>query len=124
MLKSAYILIIITLSIALTPSSVLACGSKKTTTCTSNKSTVKNEQQHCCKSNNHSTKNHKGCDGKCKDKTCPCPTANFSYCILNAIQLVTQHMGYLPIKLNYYYVNAYLTSGFYSIWVPPNISLL
>ncbi len=127
MTKKFYILLIIlTLGIILTPSHTYACGTKSAKTeksCCKKQKTEKTEKKKCCsKDTPNNEKDQNGCDGKCGHSSCSCPTNCFSLAIPFFVELNTNNFGFDTQKQKFYDLETYLSSGFLSIWTPPNIS--
>jgi len=112
MAKKFHILLItLILSFFATPTLTYACGTKTNKT-----------EKSCCK--NHKTKNDKnddGCVEKCKHPSCSCPVVNFAFNLPSSTELKTKTRFTKSKKVKSYYNETYLSSGFYSIWTPPNI---
>jgi hypothetical protein len=126
MAKKFHILLItLILSFFATPTLTYACGTKTNKTekscCKKDKSdnTVNTD---CCK--NHKTKNDKnddGCVEKCKHPSCSCPVVNFAFNLPFSTGFKTKTCFSEGKKVKSYYNETFLSSGFYSIWTPPNI---
>lgn len=123
--KFHILLIILTLGFFATPTLTYACGTKSMKTeksCCKKIKTNKDNKKDCCK--NHKSKNDKdnnGCDGKCNNSNCSCPTTHFAL----ALPFWTETRGKIYFakskKSKSDYNETYLSSGFVSIWTPPNI---
>ncbi len=102
-----------------------AC-SKKTNTIEkvicSKQSLNKTENNNCCQIGScQKNKYHSNCKGVCGHSSCKCSTTISSSSLLIAFELVLgQH--FIEIEENKFgYSQAYYSSGFLSIWLPPKI---
>ena len=109
-----------------TPSYSFACGnsSEKTgTSCCDKKKSKASETKDCCKDSCSSQEeNEDGCDGKCKDTSCSCPSISYFFALPVEAKLVFNDDAIFIEKKKSYFKNPYLSSGFQSIWIPPNIN--
>jgi len=102
-----------------------ACGTKSGKTekscCEKNKSD-KTDKKDCCK-NRHSKNNNNndGCEGKCKDASCSCPTVHFAFNLPCPTEISLKKRFAESKKIKFYDNDPCLSDGFYSIWTPPNI---
>ena len=126
MIKKFHILLIIlTLGFFATPTLTYACGTKSTKTekyCCKKSETKESKEKDCCK--NHKSKNDKennGCDRKCNNSNCSCPTNNFAFALPFGAQTKIKTYFAESKKANSYYNENYLSDGFVFIWTPPNI---
>lgn len=123
--KFHILLIILTIGFFATPMLTYACGTKSVKTeksCCKKSKTEKNSKKDCCNKNkSKNDKENKGCDGKCNNSNCSCPTAYSTIALpfWTELRVKTYFAETKKIK-NYYNVN-YLSDGFKSIWTPPNI---
>lgn len=124
MSKKFYILLIIlTLGFFALPTMTYACGTNSVKPEKLSYSPKKNNQsieKDCCK-NHSSKKSEKGCSGKCKNKSCHCINSCYSFIyasvgLKNISKLFTDSS-----KQRFYHNESFLSSGFISIWTPPNI---
>lgn len=109
-----------------TPLFTYACGTKTTKTeksCCNKQKASKAEKKDCC--NQADTKNHEdsnGCNGKCKNPSCSCPTVCF-YCTIPAhVEANTKNYFADCERLKFHLNENNTSSGFLSIWLPPKIS--
>ena len=126
MIKKFHILLIIlTLGIFATPTLTYACGKKSTKTeksCCKKSKTEKSNKKECCKkSNSKSDNENNGCDGKCNNSNCSCPTVHFAFALPFDAELKAKTNFTESKKTKLYYNENYLSDGFTSIWTPPNI---
>ena len=132
MAKGIYILMIFVLGFALTPSVAMACGSKSEKCCCCKKgvsgghSTKKSETKHpkkqsCCEKAQSDSEDKGDCGGNCGDKSCKCPTSNVSSALLFLLEISYVNFDFSTEKQKSVHTETHLSSGFYSIWSPPNI---
>ncbi len=126
MTKKFYILLImLTLGFLATPMQTYACGTnseKAEKSCCKKEKTNKTEKKDCCK--NHNSKEHKnddGCGGKCNHSSCSCPTFNFAFALPFVAEITNNNFAISSKKQKFFHNETYLSSGFLSIWTPPNI---
>ena len=107
------------------PTLTYACGIKSTKTeksCCKKSEAEKSNKNDCCKK--HKSKNDKdkkGCDGKCNNPNCSCPTNNFAFALPFWIETKVKTYFAESKKIKSYYNENYLSDGFVFIWTPPNI---
>ena len=138
-LWDALLTLVLILGFATAPSITLACGLKSEKHCcckneTSGRQSAerhhagqhpekKSDKKDCCKKSKHNSEDKDGgCAGKCGDKSCHCPAFNYSLILPVYFEVGNPTFDFLDEKQNFYYLEIYLSSGFYSIWSPPNIS--
>jgi hypothetical protein len=125
--------IILTLGIFLTPTQSYACGthsakaekSCEESPCCKKEKSNKTEKKDCCKKSKSQTKQSekkKDCEGKCGENSCHCPTFNFAFTLPFVAELTNNNFEIFGKKQKFYDKKAHLSSGFVSIWTPPNIS--
>lgn len=123
--KFHILLIILTIGFLATPTLTYACGTKTTKTeksCCKKAKNEKDTKKNCCKkSNPKGDKDNNGCDGKCNHSDCSCPTTHFAFSLPFWAELRAKTYFAENKKTKNYYNETYLSSGFYSIWTPPNI---
>ena len=106
-----YIVLISVFGVFATPTLSYACGTKNAKT-----------EKSCCKNNNSkSDKNDNGCDGKCNNSNCSCPTVHFAFALPIYVEIKAKTYFTESKKTKLYYNENYLSDGFTSIWTPPNI---
>ncbi|MBK7305402.1 MAG: hypothetical protein IPI90_19655 [Saprospiraceae bacterium] len=82
----------------------------------------KSNKKECCKkSNSKSDNENNGCDGKCNNSNCSCPTVHFAFALPFYAELKAKTNFTESKKTKLYYNENYLSDGFTSIWTPPNI---
>ena len=122
MTRQIYILLIVMLGFFLTPTLTNACGKSHTKTEKSccNKKTSQTDKKDCCINHTDNNQNNDGCDGKCKNHSCHCPTVCFG-CTLPFTSEPKYSILVVSKKQFFPYTNPYPSSGFHSIWQPPKI---
>jgi hypothetical protein len=139
-IRAAYLsLIILALGFFATPTLTYACGTKiekscckKGKCCCKKEVTNKAPKKSYCKkhisrhaeANELQSDNHKtddGCDGKCGDPSCNCPTFNFAIALPFIAEMTSNNFAISSKKQKFYDKETHLSSGFYYIWIPPNI---
>lgn len=124
MTKKIHILfIILTLGLFVTPTMTYACGTKSTKTEKYCCKKQNNNNKDCCKkhkSNNNKQSN--GCDGKCGHSSCSCSAAYHVFNLPFPAEIRMKTFFAEGKKLKFYYTKTRLSSGFYSIWIPPKIA--
>lgn len=124
MSKKSYIFVIlITLGFLATPSVSFACGGNqfdKNNTCCQKES--KGEIKECCKKHKDSKeKNDNDCDGKCGNSSCHCVPIHITFHLPTISEAQIEFCFGELNRASSYYNESYISSGFYSIWTPPNI---
>lgn len=121
--KSYIFVILITLGFLASPSVTYACGSNQienTNTCCQKES--KGEIKECCKKHKDSKeKNDNDCDGKCGNSSCHCVPIHITFHLPNKGKIELDSVFNEIEVVSSYYNESYISSGFYSIWTPPNI---
>jgi hypothetical protein len=129
MSKQVYIALIVVLGFLLMPILSHAC-SKKTTpsqqkteqSSASNEESADDDKKDCCKkAGSQKGKTDKDCCGKCDDGSCSCSVLNLAFSFPFVTTLISNNLSYSIQKQKYAHIEIYLSSGFYSIWIPPNI---
>lgn len=117
-MKSFHILIVVLFGLILMPSTTFACGS-----CHKDKIEKREKKQNdCCDNDNHSAK-HKECGGKCKHPTCNCITPAFNVILTSFSELkLNNNFNFSNEKMSFTFKESNISTGFYYIWTPPNIS--
>ncbi|TDG34922.1 hypothetical protein EZJ43_16340 [Pedobacter changchengzhani] len=122
MTKSFIILLISMLGFASIPSVTFACGSKTEKSCTKKDNPKKTISKECCEDGTHQASHKDNCNDGCNHKSCHCVAVHYNLTILDTQEINTKNFEVLNNDQKFSYVETYLTSGFYSIWTPPNIS--
>lgn len=143
MVKSFSIVVVIMLGFFLMPSVSYACGKhhdkkgqthfaikfpQSTISASTNinsccgTETSQSCKKGCCDKKNSQNGNHDdGCSGKCGHSSCHCPTVNFGF-TLPFFSEPKQRFIVAFKKQFFTDTDPYISSGFYSIWLPPKIS--
>lgn len=116
----------IMLGVALTPADTYACGSNSGKSCCKKEnveshSKKKSEAKSCCSKGSKGDKDNESCGGKCGDKSCQCPVFQNSSLTPFFHSFDIKNHVFPTDKHNLSYLETYISSGFYSIWTPPNI---
>jgi len=132
MTKKIYILLIVVLGFLLAPITTYACGkssNKIEQHCSSKKKSHKHSADHKtvhkddlgCKEN--PCDKHKGdCDGKCGHSSCHCVTFHPGSLFIPQY-IDTEYKAFsVEREQKFSYTQAHISSGFHSIWLPPDIS--
>ena len=106
----------------LKPNETNACGSKADISCCKKKNQKNADTKEQCKNNKQHSNNNDDCGGKCGDKSCHCPVVNMSFTLPVIFEISKNNLNFSIKNLKFYHINFNLSSGFYSIWTPPNIS--
>ena len=123
MMKKIYIMLIAIFGFSMIPSVAAACSvTMEKSCCKKEKSNSLDERECCKKSEAHSSNKNADCNGKCGEKSCLPSTFHFS--VLTAVYQENDYKLFNSSaqKQKFSSIKADLSSGFYSIWTPPNIS--
>ncbi|MBF6645686.1 MULTISPECIES: hypothetical protein [Flavobacteriales] len=84
----------------------------------------KAEKKDCCKTKScKKCKDGNGCGGNCKHNSCKCGVSSpNSLSVPIAIELKAKNYFAETKKQKFGFKEAYYSSGFFSIWLPPKIS--
>jgi hypothetical protein len=118
-MKKWYFISVVLLTLSLIPNKAFACGKKKS--CKTEQSTSKMQKNCCC--GNNSKNNHNGCNGKCGHSSCINPVVNIVANVTPTISIQTNPIVSVNRKTSFFYNQIQLSSGFYTIWLIPKISL-
>jgi len=118
MIRKIYILVFVTIGFFLIPSISFACGS-----CSKDKIEKKEKKEKdCCNDDNHSSK-HKECGGKCKHPSCNCIAPAFNIILTSFTEVIpNNNFDFSNEKKSFTFEESNISTGFYYIWTPPNIS--
>lgn len=123
--KFHILLIILTIGFFATPMITYACGTKTTKTekscCKKSKNEKDNKKDCCEKGNSKRDNDDKGCDGKCNNSNCSCPTTHFAFSMPFWTKIRAKTYFAESKKTKNYYNESYPSDGFVCIWTPPNI---
>ena len=102
------------------PSSSYACGSKTEKSCCKKELSSKTEKKDCCNYKDSKGKN-KSCDGKCGHSNCTTTSVAVSIIATNEIFFKNNSLAFSTQKPKFYLSETFISSGFSSIWLPPEI---
>jgi hypothetical protein len=119
-MKKNHIIVVVFLCFFMRSLTVVACGSTSSKKCEHKEISAKQTKNGCCDTNPNN-KQQKECNGKCGHPTCNVPSVQIAIVVLSTIQL--NHKGILvSVKKEKFYDRKFnVTSGFFYIWLPPNI---
>ena len=122
MTRYIYILLIAIFGFAMIPNVATACSVKAEKSCCKKEEGNQSEEKDCCKKSEAHSNNKSECSGKCGEKSCLPSTSPFS--VLTAIYQENNYKLFNSSaqQQKFSSIKAHLSSGFYSIWTPPNIS--
>ncbi len=122
MIRTVYILLIAIFGFAFIPSVARACVVKTEKSCCKKDKANQSEKKGCCKKSEAESGKTTDCSGKCGEKNCLPPTFHLS--VLTAIYQENDYKLFSSTaqKQKFSSIKTDLSSGFYSIWTPPNIS--
>ncbi len=85
----------------------------------------KEAKKNCCGTgNNPKNGGHSGCNGKCGHSSCITPVVHFAAAVPNNIAIATTNADFSSVKKPVFFYNqSRISSGFYTIWLIPKISL-
>lgn len=120
------ILLICIFGFALAPTVIFSCSSKGDNSCCKKEtsgwhSAEKMESRACCKKGKQHSNDQDGCGGKRGDKSCQCPSFHVSLIPSFFQENTNQSFDFSDAEQKFSDVETCLSSGFYSIWTPPNI---
>ncbi len=113
-------IIILTFGCLLIPTGSYACGSNDKKSCCKTETTSIPEKKDCC-CKKPSKEKENGCGGKCGHSKCTTSlTINLS--IISSLEIEwNKNFDFAKEKSKFYDFDTKLSSGFYSIWLPPVI---
>ncbi|MEC3875205.1 hypothetical protein [Chryseobacterium salviniae] len=120
------IITLICLGFFLIPTQSYACSKKSTRTeqasCEKEHS-KKSEHKSSCKDKScKKCKDGHDCGGNCKHSSCRCGASTTSLNLPIVIELKAKNLFAAAKKQKFGFKQAYYSSGFFSIWLPPKIS--
>lgn len=121
--KFHIVLLILFLGIFLTPNFSHACGTKSEKSCCKKEMPSKSEKKECCKNKKSDNEKEKGCNGKCGHSNCSTSVSQFSLIMtFNEIEFNNNVFDFTSQKQKFYHNETNISSGFYSVWLPPKIN--
>lgn len=122
-MKKFHILLIVVFGFFLMPTVTFACGNNSEKHSCKKETSSKMDKDDCCKDDSHSkNKNHDGCGGKCSHSKCGCASSCNSSISISGLNLNNKIFNFSYEKQNFYNSKAFISSGFYSLWLIPKIS--
>ncbi|RKD16335.1 hypothetical protein BCY91_05555 [Pelobium manganitolerans] len=119
------ILLLFFLGFFLMPNQSYACSKKSTQTeqssCSKDKS-KKSKHSSCKGKSCKKRKDSNGCGGNCKHSSCRCAASTTSLSLPLVIEFKAKNPLAAGKKKKFGFKEAYYSSGFFSIWLPPKIS--
>jgi len=79
----------------------------------------KTQKQACCA--DHSNKKSDPCSGKCGSTKCLTSCTTINLLLNTAFEFEVNTYVHFVQKTGFYYVDPYVSTGFFSIWLPPKI---
>jgi len=110
-----HLLLFLFLGAFLMPNASFACG----TTCKKEKMEKQAMKDHCKKEKSSEKQN--GCGGKCKGQNCQTSVPSFNLLLPNEFDFKINCCNFINKKDIFIFHEICISSGFYSIWTPPNI---
>lgn len=101
------------------PSDAYACTKNK---CKKEMSDTK-RQKSCCGTGDHSKNDHSGCNGKCGNSSCVNPAAPLAINLADIVEFESNPLTVVRMRPIFYYTQPRISSGYYTIWLIPKISL-
>ncbi len=120
MKKRAHIIIIMLMLSFFLPTSIYACETKTEKSCCKKEKTSKTEKDDCCNSK-HSKDKDNSCGGKCGYSNCTTSTVTFNLISFYEIEFKNKNFDFSSEKSKFYHSEAFISSGFTSVWLPPKI---
>ena len=124
--KHISFVILLCLGFFLMPSISYACAKKTAKTeqksCSKEKSEKSHHKDSCKDKSCKKCKDGHDCDGNCKHSSCGCSTSSSSVSLQIPIDLKITNPFAETKKQKFGFKEAYYSSGFFSIWLPPKIS--
>lgn len=121
-MKNWHFILLVSFLLSLTTSDAFACGNGKKSC--KKEMPDKETKKNCCGTGDHSKNDHSGCNGKCGHSSCVNPVVHFAAAVPNSITINANHSEVFSAKKQlFFYKQPRLTSGYYTIWLIPKISL-
>ena len=123
--KHISFVILFCLGFFLMPGISYACAKKSTKTeqsSCSNEKSKKSEHKKGCKNKSCKKCKSDNCGGGCSHSTCRCGASTTSLSLPAVIELRAKNHFAAAKKQKFAFKEAYYSSGFFSIWLPPKIS--
>lgn len=120
-MKKWHFILLVLFTLSFAPSNAFACGDGKKS-CKKEMSDKKTDK-NCCGTGDHSNNDHKGCNGKCGHSSCVNPVVQITANVPATYTIHFKHTSFTTVKPSFYYNQPRLSSGYYTIWLIPKISL-
>ncbi|MGH2667171.1 hypothetical protein [Flavobacterium sp.] len=83
--------------------------------------TAKKAKKDCCEKSKDPKEAQKDCEGKCGHLNCTTSTVQLSLPVWNEIEFKSNSFDFRSEKQKFYHNETSISSGFYSVWLPPKI---
>lgn len=120
----SFLLLIFMLGFIAKPFEVYACGTdSKKLESNVNKGCCSKKSKYCCaeSSKKEENKKEKDCEGKCSKISCRVQVNNYVPNASICMQLIKESKAFDIQTNNFQYQEITISTGFFSIWSPPNI---
>jgi len=121
MKEKAYLMLIFILVFALASVKSYAYGAKPEQPCCKKEIAKESDTKRCCKKTTNTKEDNLGCEGKCGDKSCQCPNIHTNLIAISYQESIKNSFDFIDNKQKFQHLETLISSGFYSIWSPPNI---
>lgn len=120
-MKIRHFILLMFFTLCLSQNIAFACGGKNSC----KKEMSKTQEKDCCGNScdNHGKDNHKGCSGKCGHSSCVNPIVYNALNLTPTFSIHTNSIVFSSEKTSFYYTSSQLSTGYYTIWLIPKISL-
>lgn len=102
----------------LLPINTNACETKTEKSCCKKEITTSTNKKKCCEKSS----DDKDCEGKCGKSTCTVSASSYVAIIPFNEEIKSINLSILLQKKSFIDIETTISSGFYSIWLPPVIS--
>lgn len=116
--NNAIFTILLTLCFLLAPMFKYAGANNLVVSCCN--TNLKSDKKDCCQ-NDKDSKETSGCNGKCKSAGCSTSVASINIILLNTADYSVVNFFRTSKKVTFAFNETHISSGFHSIWTPPNI---
>lgn len=122
-MKIRHFILLMFFTFCFSQNSAFACGGKNP--CKKEMSKNQEKEKDCCgdSCDNHGKGNHNGCNGKCGHSSCMNPVVYTALNIIPTFSIYTNQIVFSTQKASFYYTASRLSTGYYTIWLIPKISL-
>ena len=112
--------LILAVGFFLLPNLNYACGTNAKKPCCEKVNSSKKSKKECCNGDDKKGQNN-NCNGKCGHANCTTSSTISSIISFNEILFKNICFGYSTQKPKFYNSKTFISSGFTSVWSPPNI---